>query len=321
MKYEYLNFLKCPITEEDLEMEVHEEKAGEILSGKLFSSKAEFPITNGIPRFVKDQGYSDNFGWQWNHWAKVQFESENIGRPMAGYTSKMFQSITELTREKLQDKTILDIGCGPGRFTDVSRTLGAKLVIAIDYSSAIDAAKDNFEDTTGIFFVQGDALNLPFKEGLFDFAYSIGVLHHTPNPIKGVQEAARVLQQGGELAISVYKKGGYYDFITVQMWRKLFKMLWPIFGHRLPYLYSQIFGRINYYICRSSRALSFPIRLIFPSVVTLQDLRWSILDTFDSVTPSYQSTHTVYEVYRWFKETNFKYIKVAAWENIIGTKK
>lgn len=61
MKYEYLNFLKCPITEEDLQMEVHEEKAGEILSGKLLSSKAEFPITNGIPRFVKDQGYSDSF--------------------------------------------------------------------------------------------------------------------------------------------------------------------------------------------------------------------------------------------------------------------
>ena len=83
---------------------------------------------------------------------------------MAGHTTKMFKSITELTNDKLQDKIILDIGCGPGRFADVSRTLGAKLVIALDYSTAIDAAKENFKDAKGIFFVQGDALNLPFKE-------------------------------------------------------------------------------------------------------------------------------------------------------------
>ncbi len=319
MKYEYLNFLKCPVTEEELELDVYEEHKGEILSGKLYSSKSDFPIINGIPRFVKNEGYSDNFGWQWNHWAKVQFECENTGRPMAGYTTKMFKAITELTSEKLQDKTILDIGCGPGRFVDVSRTLGAKLVIALDYSTAIDAAKENFEDATGIFFVQGDALNLPFKEGVFDFVYSIGVLHHTPSPIKGVQEAARVLKKSGEFAISVYKKGGYYDFVTVQMWRILFKSLWPIFGHRLPYVYSQFFGRTNHYIRRYSRILSLPIRLIFPSV-TLPDVRWSVLDTFDSVTPSYQSAHTVYEVYSWFKKMDFIDIRVAAWENIIGRK-
>ena len=319
MRYEYLKFLKCPVTGEDLELEVYKENDGEILSGKLFSSQAEFQITNGIPRFVKDEGYSDNFGWQWNRWARVQFEDENVGRPMAGHTTKMFQAITELTSEKLKDKTILDIGCGPGRFIDISRNLGAKLVIAVDYSSAIDAAKDNFKDTTGIFFVQGDALNLPFKKELFDFAYSIGVLHHTPNPIKGVQEVSRVLRQGGEFAISVYKKGGYYDFITVQMWRKIFKGVWPLFGHRLPYLYAQFFGRINYYIRRISRLLSLPIRFVFPSV-TLPDVRWSVLDTFDSVTPSYQSAHTVYEVYSWFKESGFSEMRVAAWENIIGRK-
>ena len=207
MKREYLDFLKCPVTGEDLKLNVYEESTkGKIINGKLYSSKAEFQIKNSIPRFVENQGYSDNFGWQWNYWAKVQFESENTSRPMAGHTTKMFKSITELTNDKLKDKTILDIGCGPGRFVDVSRTLGAKLVIAPDYSLAIDTAKQNFADENGIFFVQGDALNLPFKEEVFDFTYSIGVLHHTPKPVKGVQEAFRVLKKDGEFAISVYKK-------------------------------------------------------------------------------------------------------------------
>ena len=320
MKYEYLKFLKCPETDEDLELDVFEEHHGEVLSGRLYSSKAEFTITNGIPRFVKNEGYSENFGWQWNRWAKVQFESENIGRPMAGHTTKMFKAITELTTDKLNGKLILDIGCGPGRFVDVSKEMGANVVVALDYSTAIDAAKENFLDTNGIFFVQGDALNLPFKDEVFDFAYSIGVLHHTPSPIKGVEEAARVLKKDGEFAISVYQKGGYYDFVTVQIWRKIFQLLWPIFGPNLPYLYSQIFGRLSHYIRRFSRVLSLPIRLIFPSV-TLPDVRWSVLDTFDSVTPSYQSAHTVYEVYTWFQKVGYKKIRVAAWGNIIGQKK
>ena len=35
--------------------------------------------------------------------------------------------------------------------------------------------------------IQGDALQLPFKDDVFDFAYSIGVLHHTPDPGLGIK--------------------------------------------------------------------------------------------------------------------------------------
>ena len=63
MKHEYLDFLKCPVTEENLKLDVYKEREGKILEGKLYSSKTEFLITNGIPRFVKNQGCSDNFGW------------------------------------------------------------------------------------------------------------------------------------------------------------------------------------------------------------------------------------------------------------------
>jgi len=319
MKYCHLDILRCPLTREELKLDVYEEHEDEIISGRLFSSKTEYPINNGIPRFIINDSYSKNFAFQWNRWAKVQFESENIGRPMAGETTRMFKAITELNDEILKDKTIIDIGCGPGRFVDVSRHLGAKLIIALDHSSAIDQAKDNFDDTTGILFVQGDALNLPFKDGFIDFAYSIGVLHHTPDLSKGVQEAHRILRKDGEFAISVYLKGSYYNSFIVQFWRNIFKSSWPIFKHHLPYLYAQTFGRVNHYIRRVSRVLSLPIRVIFPSV-TLPDVRWSVLDTFDSITPSYQSAHTLYEVYSLFKKVKFSTIRVAAWENIIGRK-
>jgi hypothetical protein len=104
-----------------------------------------------------------------------------------------------------------------------------------------------------------------------------------------------------------------------QFWRNFFKFLWPFFGHWPPYLYSQIFGRINHYIRKVSRLLSLPLRLIFPSV-TLPDIRWSILDTFDSITPSFQSSHTLDEVYDWYFKIGFCSIRFAKWDNIIGKK-
>jgi ubiquinone/menaquinone biosynthesis C-methylase UbiE/uncharacterized protein YbaR (Trm112 family) len=320
MKKEYLKIFRCPFSKEKLNLEITELQKDIVISGKLFSSKFSYPITNGIPRFVNNEGYSSNFGWQWNKWAKVQFEDENIGKPMEGHTSSMFKKITELSYSKLKNKVICDIGCGPGRFVDIAQKLSCELVVAVDYSSAIDVSKKNFAlNDKNILFVQADALNLPFKNNVFDYAYSIGVLHHTPNPAKGVNEAKRILKKNGEFALSVYRKGGYYDLPTVQALRKTFNFLWPIFGPYAPYLYSQIFGRLNHYINKLSKKLGLLFRVIF-AAVPLRDVKWSILDTFDSITPSYQSSHRLYEVAQWFKKARFREIRIAAWENIIGKK-
>jgi ubiquinone/menaquinone biosynthesis C-methylase UbiE len=154
---------------------------------------------NGIPRFVRDEGYSDNFGYQWNRWARVQFEDQNINGPMEGHTTRMFQTITQFSADILRGKTVLDMGCGPGRFSDVAASMGAS-VVALDYSTAIDAAKANFAGKgADILFVQGDALRLPLKDNSVDFTFTIGVLHHTPDPAAGVTEAHRVTRGGGNL--------------------------------------------------------------------------------------------------------------------------
>lgn len=49
-----------------------------------------------------------------------------------------------------------------------------------------------------------DAENLPFADATFDLLYSYGVMHHSPNPERCVQEALRVLKPGGSLKIMLY---------------------------------------------------------------------------------------------------------------------
>jgi ubiquinone/menaquinone biosynthesis C-methylase UbiE/uncharacterized protein YbaR (Trm112 family) len=309
MKIEHLSLLCDPETHEDLTLEGATIKDNEIISGMLVSSSNRYPIINGIPRFVENEGYSDNFGYQWNRWARVQFEDQNKGGPMENHTINMFKSISGLSGQALKGKTVLDMGCGPGRFTDVAKSMGAT-VIALDYSSAIDAARENFKETrSDIIFIQGDALKLPIKTQSLDYVFSIGVLHHTPAPEKGVREAWRALRNGGEFSIRVYGFGanGFYTFPTVKMWRAIFQFLKPIFKHYPPLVYSYLFGTIGYGLGKVWRPLSYPIRVFFPTAWE-PDYRWAILDTFDAIATTFQSGHTPEEVEKWLRSSGFEVI-------------
>lgn len=57
----------------------------------------------------------------------------------------MFKTITGFSADELDGKTVLDMGCGPGRFTDVALTMGTR-VIALDYPSAIETAQVDFNE-------------------------------------------------------------------------------------------------------------------------------------------------------------------------------
>ena len=135
----------------------------------------QYPITNGIPRFVEAENYGLSFGYQWNLFRKEQIDSYN-GTTLS---ADRFWSETGWTREELKDKWVLDAGCGAGRFLDVLTGSGAN-VVGIDISSAIDAAKENVTGRGGVHFVQASIYDLPFRDGTFDFVYSIGVIEHTP---------------------------------------------------------------------------------------------------------------------------------------------
>lgn len=320
MRINHLSLLCDPETHEELQLEEAEYDGEAIVSGTLRSPSNAYPITNGIPRFVRDEGYSDNFGYQWNRWARVQFEDQNIGGPMQNHTTNMFTSITQFSAEKLCGKTVLDMGCGPGRFTDVAVNMGAS-VIALDYSSAIDAAKANFASKDAdILFVQGDALRLPIKTDSVDFSFTIGVLHHTPSPSTGVREAFRVTRAGGQFALRVYAARGFYTYPTVRFWRGVFLALKPILKHYPPLVYSYLFGTLGYVLGKIWRPLSYPLRAVFPTV-WLPDYRWTILDTFDAVATTYQSGHTPDEIEGWLlRDAGFSKIHHVACNDFVATK-
>jgi SAM-dependent methyltransferase len=122
-----------------------------------------------------------------------------------------------LKQSYFKGKTGLDVGCGFGRHIIQAAKSGAEMV-GIDLSEAVVAAYKNTKDLPNIHIIQGDIYSLPFREGTFDFIYSLGVLHHLPNPQEGFKAVVKLLGPKQDVFIWCYdnekpQKNAMYEFI------------------------------------------------------------------------------------------------------------
>lgn len=315
MHINFLSYLWDPYTHESLKVEIVERVEDFIIEGFLFSNSNRYQIIRGIPRFVRgeESAYVNSFGYQWQKWPFIQFEGNNLGKPLEGHTSKMFEKITSWQKEDLKNKYVADFGCGSGRFIDlISNAEG--IAIGVELSAAVESAGARFAMNKNVLICQASVLNSPITAGSMDLAFSIGVLHHTPDPEAGVNEIFNVLRPGGSAAIAVYGKFGYYDQFFVRAYRKLFKLLWPIFRHYPPLVYSYLIVSLTrpFFHFKKLGAFFDPVLSYFPRIQLL-DFRWSILDTFDSLTPSYQVGISHFELFQWMKKSGFSKISPENW--------
>jgi SAM-dependent methyltransferase len=178
----------------------------------------KFPAVRGVLRFVDAHSYADSFGYQWN-----KFDQTQLDQGPRTLSDRDFRRKTGLKPEDLQGKLVLDVGCGMGRFAEVATRWGAR-VVGIDLSAAAEAAARNLAERE-FAALQADVFTLPFAPGSFDFIYSMGVLHHTPDCEKAFKTLPQYLKPGGGIAIWLYS--GYnkwYRFSDI--YRKV--------THRMP---------------------------------------------------------------------------------------
>lgn len=203
MKQRLLKYLICPLCAGEIRLShVAREENGEIMEGGLVcaSCSHQVPISRGIPRFAKLEHVDDQkaatakqFGWQWQHFTQ---NDELYGNQFLGW-------IEPAEPEFFRDKVVLEGGCGKGRHTQLAAHWGARDVIAVDLSDAVETA---FAATRGLenaHIVQADIHHLPFPR-IFEYAFSVGVLHHLPDPRAGFRSLASKVVSGGHLSVWVY---------------------------------------------------------------------------------------------------------------------
>jgi len=204
---------------------------------RLTCAKANhtYIVRNGIPRLFPDRlspGQHETakaFGWEWRHFTELHPE----------YEEQFLDWIAPLQPDEFRGRRVLDAGCGIGRHAYYAAAWGAEEVVALDLSDAVETARRNLEGLANVSVIQGDLLRPPLKpasgvgEG-FDIVYSIGVLHHLPDPAEGIRSLARLVRPGGIMVAWVYGfEGNAVVRKTIEPLRRMTSKLPPSILHIL----------------------------------------------------------------------------------------
>lgn len=276
-----------------------------------------FPIRDGLPRFVPESGYADSFALEWKTYCRTQYDSQT-GRTLP--RDRFFRSTG--FPEDLRGETMLEAGCGSGRFTEIARATGARL-FSFDFSRAVEAAAEGNRPALNVSFAQADALEPPFAPRSFDRVFCLGVLQHTPDPERAFLALAALLKPGGSLAIDVYDKNWKNAVSPRRQIQRLTRRVEPVKLLRLiqrswPWLVSakRAVQTIPWLGHRLDDVL-FPV-VDYREALPLspeQNAEWSTLDTFDIYSARYELRQSQRDVQRWFERAGLEEIEIGPGHN------
>jgi ubiquinone/menaquinone biosynthesis C-methylase UbiE len=264
----------------------------------------KYALKNGIPRYV-DGAYHSNFGLQWNKFSTVQLDSING----SDESEKRLLVQSKLKPEEFNGKVILEVGAGNGRFTEIFLKYGAK-VIAVDYSSAIDANLKNhtkYVDEGRLLLIQGDLFDLPVAEKSFDMVFCYGVIQHTGDNRKAILELSKYPKNAGRLFMDIYSTSikhfnpliylirPFFSLLKINEERRLeivekfVKMVFPLQLKFLRLLHGKggLLKVLRWIVNRSPNSV-YGLNLYCAGKIDMDfAYKWSVMDTYDSWAPKH----------------------------------
>lgn len=202
MRREALNYLACPNCGGELTLrdEVREEKE-HVMAGTLACAEcqAQFLIRDGVPDLLPasleavKRETASRFAEEWTRWKDLR----------GYYEEEFFAWVAPVTGEDFKGQTVFEGGCGKGRHTAIVASHGAKAILSLDLGESAFVAFAHTRDLPNAHVIIGDLLHPPVRP-VFDMAFSVGVLHHLPDPAAGFSSLASRVRDGGRVFFWVY---------------------------------------------------------------------------------------------------------------------
>lgn len=212
MRKKLLTYLCCPDCSGAFELKDEQNADGHVISGSLHCQNCfkVYPIKGGIPRILSGDMSPEkiqtakSFGYEWKRFNRLDKNNE---KEFLSYLHPLIRPAD------FAGKIILDAGCGMGKFAYYSGKYSDGEVIGVDISDSVEEAYKHTRDLPNVHIIQTDIYKLPFR-CQFDFIYSIGVLHHLPEPENGFHKLTHLLKEDGKIFAWVYGKEGNWLYIT-----------------------------------------------------------------------------------------------------------
>lgn len=286
---------------------------------KYFSNN--FKFKNDVYIINKSDNYTENFGKQWKKYKKVQIDSIN----KFNISEKFLEKIIFNKLEYLKNKTVLEIGCGAGRFTEHIIKY-CKLCVSVDMSNAI--FHNIVKNQKKLILVKSDFTELNILNK-FDIIICRGVLQHTPNPLFSIKKIHEFINTKGEVFFDIYPmpKIGLLHPKYI-FWR-------PIISNLIKYEKFEKFLHKNIKLLLAYKRIinnftksNFISDCIIPiwdykNIIPLTEEQlneWAILDTLDGIYAKYDNPKSSKKIIKFLKKEKIKLLHHNKKENIFNTK-
>lgn len=172
---------------------------------------AEAPLPNVDPRTVA------GFGEEWTEYDQLALS--------AGEQQAMFDCYFRIFPfDRLPENAEgFDAGCGSGRWAELVMPRVGMLHCVDPSERALAVARRRLNGVPGARFHLASAADMPLRDSSQDFGYSLGVLHHVPDPRLALEMCVRKLKAGAPFLLYLY-----YSFDIKPAW---YRRTWLVSDH------------------------------------------------------------------------------------------
>jgi SAM-dependent methyltransferase len=319
--------LACPKTGHPLVVSevISRASDGEIEKGLLKEpiEGRSYEIRDGIPRFVDDVEYNKTWDFKW----RVLDGGRGLNYKIIDKKDPAYQIHDLFDRngyggavyERARNGIALDVGCGVGQYSvRLLQEFGPSKLVSLDLTSGVDIfrriVRERFPHLLGrLLIVQANVFELPFAPATFDFIMSLGVLMHTGDTKRAIDETLTRLKPGGHVNLWIYPsenvaysvsepgRDNVYTMDTIRPVQKKYsraEALIRLFRHRLPH---ELSYRIMRFVSsdRMYRLMQRPAfrkaQEWFPTVVH-PDAAYRLINNYDGYVNTWSDTWSEKEI-------------------------